>query len=52
MRTAWMFCARPLLYAKLSRGFFEALILENHLHGCVPEGIREGREEAVIERIG
>jgi len=29
----------------------EALILENHLHGCVPEGIREGREEAVIEEL-
>jgi DNA-binding FrmR family transcriptional regulator len=30
---------------------FEALVLENHLHGCVPEGIREGREEAVIEEL-
>jgi DNA-binding FrmR family transcriptional regulator len=29
----------------------EALILENHLHGCVPEGIREGREAAVIEEL-
>ena len=29
----------------------EALILENHLHGCVPEGIREGREEAVIDEL-
>ena len=29
----------------------EALILENHLHGCVPEGIKEGREEAVIEEL-
>ncbi len=29
----------------------EAMILENHLHGCVPEGIREGRENAVIEEL-
>ncbi len=29
----------------------EALILENHLHGCVPDGIKEGREEAVIEEL-
>ncbi|HEV7128184.1 MAG TPA: metal-sensitive transcriptional regulator [Ktedonobacterales bacterium] len=29
----------------------EALILEDHLHGCVPEGIREGREAAVIEEL-
>jgi CsoR family transcriptional regulator, copper-sensing transcriptional repressor len=29
----------------------EALILENHLHGCVPEGIREGREDEVIEEL-
>jgi DNA-binding FrmR family transcriptional regulator len=29
----------------------EALILEGHLHGCVPEGIRNGREEAVIEEL-
>jgi DNA-binding FrmR family transcriptional regulator len=26
----------------------EMLILEDHLHSCVPEGIREGREEAVV----
>lgn len=30
---------------------FEALLLENHLQTCVPEGIREGREEAVIEEL-
>ena len=31
----------------------EALILESHLQGCVVEGIREGRDEAVIgELIG
>jgi DNA-binding FrmR family transcriptional regulator len=29
----------------------EALILENHLHGCVPEGIREGREQEVIDEL-
>jgi len=29
----------------------EAIILENHLHGCVPEGIKSGREEAVIDEL-
>jgi CsoR family transcriptional regulator, copper-sensing transcriptional repressor len=29
----------------------EALILENHLETCVPEGIRDGREEAVIAEL-
>ena len=29
----------------------EALILEHHLHGCVPEGIKGGREDAVIEEL-
>ncbi len=29
----------------------EALILENHLQGCVVEGIREGREDAVIGEL-
>jgi DNA-binding FrmR family transcriptional regulator len=29
----------------------EALILENHLHTCVPEGIKDGREEAVIAEL-
>lgn len=29
----------------------ETLILENHLASCVPEGIREGREEAVIAEL-
>ncbi len=29
----------------------EALVLEDHLHGCVPEGIKGGREEAVIEEL-
>lgn len=29
----------------------EALILEDHLHCCVPEGIREGREEQVVGEL-
>jgi len=29
----------------------EARILENHLQGCVVEGIREGREEDVIGEL-
>jgi DNA-binding FrmR family transcriptional regulator len=29
----------------------EALILENHLHGCVVEGIKDGREEAVVDEL-
>ncbi len=29
----------------------EAVVLENHLHGCVAEGIREGRDEAVIDEL-
>jgi DNA-binding FrmR family transcriptional regulator len=29
----------------------EARILENHLQGCVVEGIKEGREEAVIGEL-
>jgi len=29
----------------------EAIILEDHLHTCVPEGITGGREEAVIEEL-
>ena len=29
----------------------EAIVLEDHLHGCVPEGIREGRADAVIEEL-
>jgi len=29
----------------------EALILENHLQGCVVEGIKEGREEDVIGEL-
>jgi DNA-binding FrmR family transcriptional regulator len=29
----------------------EMLILENHLHSCVPDGIREGREAAVIDEL-
>lgn len=29
----------------------EALMLEQHLHHCVPEGIKEGREAQVIEEL-
>ena len=29
----------------------EALLVESHLHTCVPEGIAEGRGEAVIEEL-
>ena len=29
----------------------EALILEKHLQTCVPEGITNGRQEAVIEEL-
>jgi DNA-binding FrmR family transcriptional regulator len=29
----------------------EALILEQHLHSCVPEGIKEGREDQVIDEL-
>jgi CsoR family transcriptional regulator, copper-sensing transcriptional repressor len=29
----------------------EALLLEGHLHGCVPEGIKEGREEEVVAEL-
>lgn len=29
----------------------EAVILEGHLHTCVPDGIRNGREEAVIDEL-
>jgi len=29
----------------------EGIILEGHLHGCVVEGIREGREDAVVGEL-
>ena len=29
----------------------EAVILEQHLHSCVPNGIKEGREDEVIEEL-
>ena len=29
----------------------EALILDNHLRGCVVHGIKEGREEAVLGEL-
>ena len=30
---------------------FELTLLRGHLNSCVPEGIREGREDQVIEEI-
>ncbi len=29
----------------------EAIILEEHLRTCVPEGMKSGREEAVIQEL-
>ncbi len=29
----------------------EAVILEQHLHSCVPDGIKEGREGEVIDEL-
>lgn len=29
----------------------EAVILEGHLHTCVPDGIKNGRENAVIDEL-
>lgn len=29
----------------------EEKLLEAHLHGCVPEGIKEGRETQVIDEL-
>jgi CsoR family transcriptional regulator, copper-sensing transcriptional repressor len=29
----------------------EAIILEGHLHTCVIEGIRDGREDAVVNEL-
>ena len=29
----------------------EGLILENHIRGCVVEGIREGREDEVVDEL-
>jgi CsoR family transcriptional regulator, copper-sensing transcriptional repressor len=43
--TAWTYAVRKAI-EKL-----EALLLEGHLHGCVPEGIKDGREDAVIEEL-
>ncbi len=31
---------------------FEQLILRDHLSHCVPEGIREGRDEEVLNELG
>ena len=29
----------------------ESIILEGHLHGCVVDGIREGREDSVVGEL-
>ena len=29
----------------------EAIILENHLHACLPEGITSGKEDEMIEEL-
>ncbi len=29
----------------------ESLILEQHLHTCVPDGIKEGRENEVVDEL-
>jgi DNA-binding FrmR family transcriptional regulator len=29
----------------------EALLLDGHLHGCVVEGVRDGREEQVVGEL-
>jgi CsoR family transcriptional regulator, copper-sensing transcriptional repressor len=29
----------------------ETMILENHLHGCVVTGIREGNEDSVVQEL-
>jgi DNA-binding FrmR family transcriptional regulator len=30
---------------------FEAVVLRGHLHSCVPEGIREGRDAAIVDEL-
>ncbi len=30
---------------------FEQLLVQDHIKGCVPEGIREGRDEAVLSEL-
>jgi DNA-binding FrmR family transcriptional regulator len=29
----------------------ESIVLEGHLHGCVPEGIADGNGDAIIEEL-
>jgi DNA-binding FrmR family transcriptional regulator len=31
---------------------FEQVLLRDHINHCVPEGIREGRDEAVLNELG
>jgi DNA-binding FrmR family transcriptional regulator len=30
---------------------FEQLLVQDHIKGCVPEGIREGRDEEVLSEL-
>ena len=30
---------------------FESIILQGHLRACVPQGIRDGRDDAVIKEL-
>ncbi len=30
---------------------FEQLLVQDHIKGCVPEGIREGRDEQVLSEL-
>jgi DNA-binding FrmR family transcriptional regulator len=30
---------------------FEQILLQDHIRGCVPEGIREGRDEEVLGEL-
>lgn len=31
---------------------FEQLLVQDHIRGCVPEGIREGRDEEILGELG
>jgi CsoR family transcriptional regulator, copper-sensing transcriptional repressor len=30
---------------------FESLVLQGHLRSCVPQGIRDGRDDAVLQEL-
>jgi DNA-binding FrmR family transcriptional regulator len=36
---------------KRALGKFDSLLLKGHLASCVPEGIRDGRDEQIIEEL-